>query len=248
MDAVDLARTVLRATSDWFPYSVDPGAVTVEEMALAGLARCRRLLSGMVRLHAEPDLTGGFARTLYEVWLGAMFLLLGGQEAYERLESNDIRSLQRQAKRIKAHLDPNESNPVGQRLMRQTETFSAAPKNTKGELDVAAMAENVTKLLVERGQPANFPNEGYAFLYGPESYVNVHGGIGAMKQHLLERGEVIPYIDAAARPHRGADHRLEVACAMVMSLADYLCVRMGLPRKKLDESLSGWLRTRRSPA
>lgn len=57
-DPVERATALLDATAPWFPFSIDPKAVTTEELALAGVARCRRLLVGMVKLHDDPDLAG----------------------------------------------------------------------------------------------------------------------------------------------------------------------------------------------
>lgn len=70
-DPVERATALLDATAPWFPFSIDPKAVTTEELALAGVARGRRLLAGMVKLHDDPDLAGLLSRTLYETWLSS---------------------------------------------------------------------------------------------------------------------------------------------------------------------------------
>lgn len=47
VESTSRAVRLLTATEKWFPFVIDLEAVTVEQMALAGLARCRRLLHGM---------------------------------------------------------------------------------------------------------------------------------------------------------------------------------------------------------
>src|SRR2546423_1207964 len=89
MDATEAARAALEATKGWFPYRIEPTAVRIEEFALAGVARCRRLLQGMVDLHDQSDLAGTHARSLYEAWLSTMYLVLDPETAFERLEAND---------------------------------------------------------------------------------------------------------------------------------------------------------------
>jgi hypothetical protein len=63
-DSAGWATRVIEATVDWFPHSIDPTSVTTDELSLAGLARCRRLLGGMVARDVSPDLAGVLARTL----------------------------------------------------------------------------------------------------------------------------------------------------------------------------------------
>lgn len=88
-DVREIGRKALDATSSWFPYPFDPEATTPGHLALAGLARCRRLLHGMLTLHDDaPDLVGGFARSHFEVWVWSIFLLLDGEEAMEYLRAN----------------------------------------------------------------------------------------------------------------------------------------------------------------
>lgn len=239
MDGVELAEGVLEATASWFPYPVNPKAVQGEELILSGLARCRRLLQGMVELHAQPDLTGGFARTLYELWLSCTYLLLAGDEAYGRLAMTDQELLRKQGQRVLDHLAPRD-DPAAQRMWRQAQQAVAQPKAAKGELSVAAMADVVTKLLRKAKRQAVFPLQGYTALYGPESYVSVHGGLGAMKQHLLKRGVVQPYVTSEGPGNSAADHRLQLASAMVMSLADGLAERLDVDRTKLDDLARRW--------
>lgn len=239
MDGVELAEGVLEATCGWFPYWVNPNAIQGDELLLAGLARCRRLLHGMIELHSEPDLTGGFARTLYELWLSCTYMFLAGDKAYDRLEINDRELLRKQGRRVLDHLKPG-NDPASRRLFRQAQEAVAQPKSEKGELHVAAMADMVTKLLRKAKRESVFPLQGYAALYAPESYVSVHGGLGAIKQHLLKRGSLQPFVDAEGPANGSADHRLQLAAAMVMSLADGVADRLEVDRAKLDDLARRW--------
>jgi hypothetical protein len=76
MDPLTRANRLLSVTDGWFPFAIDPTAVTTEELALGGLVRCRRLLEGMIRVHDAPDLAGVFARAIYETYLHTVYLLL----------------------------------------------------------------------------------------------------------------------------------------------------------------------------
>ncbi len=67
------------------------------QMAAAGVARCRALLLGMEMLEeGRPDVMGLLQRNLWEVTMTALYLLLGGPDAVNRLygqHARQVRSL-----------------------------------------------------------------------------------------------------------------------------------------------------------
>src|SRR5581483_3960101 len=110
MEPTEAAHQLIGLTADWFPRSLDPSAITATELALAGFARCRRLLEGMLALHRFSDVAGALARSLFETWLTALYLLLAGDEAIERVDANDQNHLYRHAKRFLEELDESDSS------------------------------------------------------------------------------------------------------------------------------------------
>lgn len=58
MSPDERALRLLKIIGSWFPYTASPAEVNIEEMALAGVVRCARLLDGMVTLRSRSDLVG----------------------------------------------------------------------------------------------------------------------------------------------------------------------------------------------
>jgi hypothetical protein len=230
----------LDLTEGWFPYPIDRTAVTNAEVALAGLARCRRLLHGMVELAEMPDVAGVLARVLFETWLASVYLLLGGPDAYERLDTNDRIHLHRLSTRLLDQLDSDGDVGVGTLRKKATEVTSEA--RPSGELSVEAMAQKVRKLLEEAGdEHAPFAVRGYAYLYASQSYMSTHGGIGALKQHWTEDGNVKHDISPHPTGRDSIDHLLDVATALVASVAKRVGHDLGLDTEALDEFAASWL-------
>jgi hypothetical protein len=237
MDSLTAAELLLRATDAWYPYEIDPSAVSEAELALAGLARCRRLLWGMIRLHGDgSDLAGTHARTLYETWIGSLYALFGGEEARERLEANDLHEQRRQATAMLDWLDENAHAEAG--LYRQCQEVLGASPPSHGRLSLKAMATALRRHATNAGQDdSTFYEQAYALLYGPESYMTTHGGIGVIKRHIdFSDGAVV----ADGRMYRGEDRRLELAIAMVMGLAKQVAAALDLDRQALDVSAEQW--------
>lgn len=233
------SERLLSLTESWFPFTIDPKAVTTEELALCGFVRCRRLLHGMVLVHEAPDLAGVFARAIYETYLSALFLLLGDDIAYERLAANDAYELRRMAKRFLETSDPGD--PTQAKLRKQSEDALAAPEPTGKRIDTAALGREVRKLLIDAGDPnAEWPVRMYAALFGPESYTSAHGGLGAIKQYILENGQVVPRISADPWNHAGNDHRLDLMTAALLGIAYKIGTTVGLPVEGLNELAREW--------
>jgi hypothetical protein len=239
------AEQLLAATGGYFPYPTDPTAITIEEMALAGLARCRRLLTGLVEVHDSPDLGGLFARSLYETWVVAVYLLVGGDDAYERLDLNDRLAIYKFSKRLVEFVDQDTNQRSPGELLRNAERVVAIGKPQGGELHFNDLVLKVGRLLTEQGDPnSGFLERGYVSLFMPESYTTVHGGIGALKQHVLDAGEPGDVIGAGPWEHANHALRLEMCTPMVAVLARSVALRLGLdhqgPEDVLIEMLDDW--------
>jgi hypothetical protein len=236
---VERATRLVEAIGAWLPHVIDPHAVTTEELALAGVARCRRLLAGMVKLHDDPDLAGVLTRTLFETWLSSIYLVLAEDDAYKRLESTDI-SLQRKLAVRMLTLPPDGS----QRNARMREGAQAAldgPEGALGEFKVYDMAVAVAKLLKNADDPnAHYPTTMYTVSYGVESYVSTHGGLGAIKQHMVRDGLMGSEILTEPWNHSAHDHRLDLMSAAVLTLANRVGQLLALDTSGLEEAAQHW--------
>lgn len=237
MDSVKAAQRLLDATRGWFPRPVDQTALSTSELALAGLARCRRLLTGMIELHETgSDLAGAHGRTLYEMWITSLYLAFGGDEALARVEANDAHEQRRHARAFIGWLDGTDD--PDSRLLEQSRSVLDEPAPEIGRLALKDMAIQVRGLTREPGvEPSDFYEQAYVFLYGPESYISVHGGLDAMRRQI--QGSPAE-VSASAWPYRGADRRLDLAIAMVASLANVVADHLCLDRSALDRFATEW--------
>ena len=243
MDLKTYAERLLDATNGWFPFAIDPTAVTTKELALAGIVRCRRLLEGMILVHDAPDLGGLFARALYETYLSTAYLLFGGDSAFERLQKNDNHEHRRFAKRFVKAPAPDHANAAN--LLAQSKAVLESPEASGAPIDTARLAEEVKSLLSAVGDPnGEWVVSMYWALYSPDSYTTVHGGLGAIKQYLLEKGEVMPRISADSWHHDGNDRRLEMMTSALLGLACEVGTALGLPIGELDDLEREWCEDR----
>lgn len=241
--STERAGETLRLTAGFFPRTVDPSAVSINELALAGLGRCRRLLEGMLCLHdAHDDLVGILARTLYETWLNSLYLVLGHDKAHSRLEANDQHLQRRMAAHLKELGLAAANDQACRKLDRQVGEILAEPKPARGELSLVDIAKEVQRLLKEEGDPAaDFPLNAYAMLYRVESYVGTHGGLGALKQTLLEVGSVGNVIRERPLPQTIHEHRLALCAAMVATLGWRVAKEVGLDSHDLEVYVRAWI-------
>lgn len=208
---------------------VDPTAITPAELALAGLARCRRLVHGMLVLHDDaPDLVGSFARTHFETWVWSVYLLLEGHEAVARLQANDADSRRKHAQAILDFYGDTVDAMADGEQRALTEEFIADAKrvldSTSAEaarngMGTSDAAKKVSALLQARGKPnARYPEEMYVLLYRRESQQSVHGQLRAIIEHLGAEPHVREVLD---RPPVKPDHdrRLELTVAGLLGLA-----------------------------
>lgn len=237
MTEVQRAAMVLDATDGFFPFPIDPSAITTDEMALAGLARCRRLLRGLVEVHDSPDLGGLFARSLYETWVVSVYLLVGGDDAFKRLDQNDQLAMFKFSKRFVDFVAQDAKRPAPEELLRSAEQVVAAGQPEGGVLRFNDLVLKVEALLRGQGDPnAGFLERGYVSLFMPESYTTVHGGLGSLKQHVLKGGEPG---DAIYESWDHANHglRLDMCSGMVGVLAANCAERLGLRVDDLEVAL-----------
>jgi hypothetical protein len=244
LDASAAGRRLLDATADFFPRDVgDPRGLTQEELALAGLARARRLLWAMIELHTSgPDVAGMFARSIYETWVNVSFLLLEGDDALEVLSNNDMHAVWRVAHHLVEHVGRDDlamgGNDLTASLVAQAEAVlaqgDAGRRRRLGTLDMAVRVSKWLEAHPDACPDPMFPLRAYASLFGPESYVGVHSGIGSMKQHLEPRKDAPERIEAGPWSSGNEEHRLLLCVAMVGSLARQVADRLGLPTDPLD--------------
>jgi hypothetical protein len=236
---VERANRLVKSIGAWLPHAIDPHAVTTEELALAGVARCRRLLVGMVKLHDDPDLAGVLARTLFETWLSSTFLVLAEDDAYERLESTDISLHRKLASRMLAL--PPDGSERNERMREGAQAALDGPEAGMGEFKVYDMALAVAKLLKSANDPnAHYPTTMYTVSYGVESYVSTHGGLGAIKQHMIRNGAIGDEIFAGPWHHSAHDHRLDLMSAAVLTLANRVGQLLALDTSGLEAIAGDW--------
>lgn len=225
MSPDERALRLLEIIGSWFPYSASPEAVTIEEMALAGVVRSARLLDGMVTLRSRPDLVGNLARSSFETWVTAVYILLGGDEAFERVEAGDDHEQRKMCRRF---LDLEESdNSLVKRRERDAAFLDRCrelldrPEPSASGLDLWSMSLKVERMLDVLGDPnSGYPRTMYANLYATESYTATHGGLGALKQYYLKDGQVSGTLDLASWASEArADHMIELMTAALLVLA-----------------------------
>jgi hypothetical protein len=135
----------------------------------------------------------------------------------------------------------NDGSVTVDRLRKQAEAIVREKPSQVGTLSVEAMAGKVRKLLLDDGdQKADFPLRAYESLYRPESYMSVHGGMGAIRRHVrIEEG--VGEIISGPLPYGGRDRRLELATAMFAGVASRTAAVLRLDHSELDELARTWL-------
>lgn len=231
----------------WFPYTVDSEAVNIEEMALAGVVRSVRLLDGMVALRSRPDLVGNLARSSFETWVTTVYILLGGEEAYKRVEAGDDHEQRKMCRRF-LELEQSD-NYLLRRRQRDAEFLDRCrglldrPQPTASGLDLWAMSLKVEQMLDNLGDPnSGYPTMMYANLYAPESYTATHGGLGALKQYYLKGGQFSGTLNLASWASESrADHMIELMTAALLVLAAKVGDALALDTAPLSRFASQWL-------
>src|SRR5680860_916728 len=246
MSPSERAGRLLEIIGAWFPYTVSPEAATHEEMALAGVVRSARLLDGMVTLKSRPDLVGNLARSSFETWVTAVYILLGGEEAFERVEAGDDYEQRKMCRRF-LELDESDSSLVKRRqsdteFLDRCREFLDRPEPTASRLDLWAMSLKVERMLDALGDPnSGYPTMMYANLYATESYTATHGGLGALKQYYLKAGQFSTTLNfASSASESRAQPMIELMTAALLALAAKVGDALEFDTAPLSEFASQW--------
>jgi|SRR5687767_9637843 len=241
----EVGQRAIEMTASWWPRPVDPNAVTPSELALAGVARCRRLLFGMLTLHdVAPDLVGGFARAHFETWVWSVYLLLDGDTAIMRLDANETIERRRQAAHIIECFESETGETTSLRVLvddaRQV-LAATSPDAANATLSTLDATKQVVELLrATRDRNADYPLKMYALLYRRESQRSVHGQMAALRPHmpitLDGRGEVV----AVPENEETHDRRLELTVAGFLALAKKAGEALELNLSMIETLVSEW--------
>lgn len=241
MEAIEAARGAIEVTAELFPYRSSEAGVPHAVLALTGVARCRRLLMGMVEFHsAHPDLVGGFARAHFEAWIWTMFLLLDGDEARRRLDANDVKEARRRAEDVLMVFSGANADPILEDARAILD--GTTPSDTGAHMNLIDATKAVVSLLAARGERVpDFPRNMYAALYRGESTLSVHWGLQTANTHLAtaEDGSVV--VIAEPPPRDAADRRLELSTSGLLSIAREGANQLGLPTHRIVEFGRRWL-------
>lgn len=216
-------------------------------VALSGVARCRRLLVGMVEFHTKhADLVGGFARAHFETWIWTMFLLLDGDEARRRLNANDVKEARRRAEDI---LEVFSTSSVADAALEGARTILATttPADARAHMNLIDATKAVVSLLEARGERVpDFPRKLYAALYRGESQLSIHWGLQLAKTHLTT--EVAGSVVIADPPPRQIENRrLELATSALLSIAGEAASQLGLATDRVVDFGRAWFESTRFP-
>lgn len=215
-----VARGALNATT---------GPVTVSErshaIGFASVMRCRHLLAGMVRMHKarEDQASGVLLRTLYETWVRGGYGCLGGDEAYEALQADE--------EYYRTRLAPE---------------LGGGGEKTGAQLHMDEAARRFAVLLRQRLVPAEdaeYPVRGYKYLFKPESFLNAHGGLGALRGYFEDRGGWFEVEEDRPEHTEIGRYRLAMGIAMFISAADVAHHVAELPNLEigqLGQRVRGW--------
>jgi hypothetical protein len=228
------ARRVLGAMSGWFPYVVQ-GEEEPAYIAYAGayVARCARLLAAVTSLveNGHTDAVGAIYRTLLETYLHGVYVLLGKDEALDAL-LNALRH-EAHALEVPLELSTKDERPDGAEQLR-----------VSGYKRGDGLVERVDRLLVEhneayRGWAQKIHNNHYRVL----SFHDVHGGLGALKDHVIksdnEQVRVVATVDASGVALSLLSH----AVSLVGSFAGLWAGAVGADTEELANALELWWKT-----
>jgi hypothetical protein len=213
-ELLNMARRAMSATDDVVVVPTEQDRMDLV-VALAAVARCRRLLAGIVVLFdgGLEDVFGVLSRALFETWLVCMYALLGGEEAMERLVSQQDR-----------HLKPI------------LEILGEDRDDEGRRFPVEQMARQVSHLMKTGRLPdPQFAMEAYNVLYRWESYRNAHGGLGSVEGHVEHRADGVALLRKRPEEDANVRHRLFVAVALFVSAAQVVAIHTGLDHEVLDQ-------------
>lgn len=224
--AVAAAREILEATEAWFPFHVTEGLS--EHLVGAGgyTARCRRLLAGLAVLveTGEDDSVGALYRTTLETYMYGTFLLLGDEEALDRL------------KRAQAHeVHHFESIISDERTPRPDSAEKLLLSDYKKK---EGLVERLDALLASREQSyAGWAPRIHLEHYRVTSLHDAHGGLGCLAGHYNSDETRILARRETGYPNTGS-HLLTHAVMHVGSFAGLWGMSVGLDIADLQDALA----------
>jgi predicted Zn-dependent protease with MMP-like domain len=190
------------------------------QYAGATLARCNRLLGGMLALYASgfPDLLGVQLRLVLEFYFVGEYLILAPDEAYDKLLAAHKDQLSRMGnggwEDLQSVMDeiPQKSEKLNlfNVMSRVGELAEAA--------DVSGSQERMAQL--------------YEVIYRGESLMNVHVGIGSLTGHI-EDGPSFLSARAIRREPDDPAHTIRMAAVLVGNLAHDVARHFGISTDKI---------------
>jgi hypothetical protein len=209
------------------PRLVSRPELAPRHYAAAALARCNRLLAGMLLLRTAgyPDLVGIFLRSLLEAWYTGLYFLLAPDEAMRRSSAAHVLQLTK--------LDPtrwgDQQTIIDQMFM--------GPQALPWE----AVSRRVGELLAERGhaEAKSTAEAMYEVLYRGESMMSVHGGVGSLIGHFDMPVSTSPppsigILEVRREPDEATAARIRWAASLECYLARAVAEEFGLRYEELE--------------
>lgn len=174
--SIDLNQYV---STRFIPHLSSQNHLAPRIYAFACLARCNRLLSGMIALHNSgfDDIAGMNLRPIVECWFLGTYLLLAPDEAYSVLALLHKEQLTKMSKAGWENLAD---------VIEEIEAFEIDGKAHNWRW----IAGRIDELLVESGESELVTSVlVYNSLYRSESQLDLHAGIGTLQGHVNIRGD-----------------------------------------------------------
>lgn len=183
-------------------------------LAAACLLRCRRLLLAMDLQVSSGfnDTVGGQLRSLFELYVIGLWIILDPDEAYEDRSRDRRRSIGVMDKGAQMHL-PDVEGWIKEKPGR----------------DFRSVVERVGELLRARGNSGFTDFESnYHIVFRGESHRGAHGGLGAVLQHLHLIGEErVEVLERRSEADDG-EASLLMGAAYLAHLADHVFGEFGI--------------------
>ena len=210
-------------TTKFIPHLTSQNNIAPRIYAFAALARCNRLLTGMIVLHEAgyDDIAGMNMRPIVECWFLGTYLLLAPDEANSLLVLLQKEQLGRMSK------------GGWENLAWTIEEMERFEIDGKGH-DWRWIAQRVDQLLVESGESIYVTSElVYNSLYRGGSHFDLHAGIGTLQGHVDVRGEATFTIEVRRGEAYEMD-RTKPAASLIGLLALMIAARIAFNDPELQ--------------
>lgn len=175
-----------------------------------------------------------------------VYILLGGDEAFERVEAGDHYEQRKMCRRF-LELDESDNSLVKRRerdpeFLGRCRELLDGPEPAAPGLNLWDMSVKVERMLNDLDDPnSGYPTMMYANLYATESYTATHGGLGALKQYYLKDGQFSGTLDLASWASEArADHMIELMTAALLVLASKVGDALEFDTAPLSEFARQW--------